>query len=288
VKLAPILLKYLAIHKQLDLPGLGTFLSDQNDDPNVDFTKRDDILTNLRFEERKITTIDDSLVEFISKETGKMKVLAISDIQSQLDDMLYYLHTGKQFNLQGFGLLSPHPDGSISFSREKQFPDDKKKETTTTYLQPQHLPNQFAKEKNARNQRGKPTIIILTLALIAIAATTWYYVQSNSSREGDEVPSETVKAEPAPDTSKPEAPATPVVTKTPSDHYTYLLEIAAKPRAIKRYTQLKTLNWPVELVTKDSITFRLIMRLPVAGADTTRIKDSLTILSGRKVVISPE
>lgn len=288
MKLAPVLLKYLAIHKQLDLPGLGTFLSDQNDDPNVDFTKKDDILTNLRFEQRKITSFDDSLVEFISKETGKMKVLALSDIQSQLDDLLYYLHTGKQFNLQGFGLLSAQPDGSITFSREKRFPDDKKKEATT-YLQPQHLPNQFAKEKNNKNQRVKPTIIILTLALIAIAATTWYYVQSNSSREGEEVPAETVKSEPVPDTAsaKPETPAKPVVQTAPPDHYTYLLEIAAKPRAIKRYTQLKTLNWPVELVTKDSITFRLIMRLPVAGADTTRIKDSLTVLSGRKVVISP-
>lgn len=70
-----------------------------------------------------------------------------------------------------------------------------------------------------------------------------------------------------------------------SNTYKYVLEIAKEPRASKRFNQLKTINWPVQIETTDSIHYKLFIPLPIANADTTKVKDSLTALSGRKVWI---
>src|SRR5688572_16392709 len=71
---------------------------------------------------------------------------------------------------------------------------------------------------------------------------------------------------------------------SPESNYKYVLEIAKSKRAFKRYNQLRTIRWNVELETKDSIQYKLYMLLP-SIADTTRALDSLTVMTGRKVYI---
>ena len=68
------------------------------------------------------------------------------------------------------------------------------------------------------------------------------------------------------------------------DSYKYVLEVAKKKRAVKRYNQLKDIRWKVELETQDSIQYKLFMLLP-ALSDTSRTIDSLTVMTGRKVYI---
>ncbi|WP_262920150.1 hypothetical protein [Niabella hibiscisoli] len=40
MKLAPVLAQYLATHKVLSLPGLGTFHADSTYNPEVDYSKK--------------------------------------------------------------------------------------------------------------------------------------------------------------------------------------------------------------------------------------------------------
>ena len=66
--------------------------------------------------------------------------------------------------------------------------------------------------------------------------------------------------------------------------YKYVLEIAKAKRAFKRYNVLKDNLWDVKMETADSIQYKLFLLLPVRS-DTTKVLDSLTVLSGRKVYL---
>lgn len=284
VKLAPVLSKYLAENRVLRLPGVGSFYYDDAFDSEAD-NKKTILAANIRYEYQKLDSFDKDLIDFVSKETGKMRVLATSDLQSQLDDITQYLNTGKVYFIPGIGSLITKPDGSgFDFEPEKINTIDKRKDQISP--EKNIVPPSYIDENPISRKSNKPAIIILLLTAIAIAATAWFYLKNTSKKETEEV---AISSEPAttpiPDTTKTDTTKNAINTAAPGDTYKYILETAQNPRAIKRFTQLKTLNWPVELETQDSVTYRIVMKLPASGADTTRIKDSLSVLSGKKVIL---
>lgn len=130
MKLSPALAKYLAANKRLSLPRIGTFTSEGNYAPEFD-GKRITVLANVSFKNEKITGFDEDLVEFIAKETGKMKILAESDLTSQLDDVLQYLNTGKPYFFTNIGTLARKQNGDFEFFAEKYTPVSEKKKRKT-------------------------------------------------------------------------------------------------------------------------------------------------------------
>jgi hypothetical protein len=289
VKLAPVLVKYLAAHKQLDLPGLGSFYLENKYNSEEESKKNPDG-SNITFEQKKIDKVDNNLIEFITKETGKMKVLAFSDLQSQLDDVIQFLNTGKPYTINGIGTLFQTQTGAFEFNSENNPVIEKRKEPQIT--ERNTVPQSYIDESYKKKRTNTPTIIILLLALIAIAATVWLYVRmvnTDKQRVVKETPNTTTTVVPQP--VAPKASDSIKHDTVPSqgalnvNYYTYILETAIEPRATKRFLQLRKLNWPVELETSDSVTFKIIMKLPKAGSDSTKIKDSLRVLSGKNITI---
>ncbi|MCD2426190.1 hypothetical protein LQ567_25620 [Niabella pedocola] len=286
MKLASLLAQYLFAHKQLSLPGLGVFYAENNSDPEH---------PNVRFEQRPVDGFDEPVVDYISSETGKMKVLAISDLHSQLEDAVRFLNTGKPYLFNGIGTLLKKADGSYDFISNTTALPPKKKDVPIT--ERNTIPQSYIDEKPGNGRSKKPAIIIIVLAVIAIAATIWFYSKTGEPRE-TVVASETTD-HPAPavtekaDTTHKQAAApgnttdagaAPVATATPGVT-TYVLEITKEPRASKRYNQLKKISWPVELERLDSVQYAIIMKLNTAVADTARVRDSLSAISGKKVTI---
>lgn len=282
MKLSPALAKYLAANKRLSLPRIGTFTSEGNYAPEFD-GKRITVLANVSFKNEKITGFDEDLVEFIAKETGKMKILAESDLTSQLDDVLQYLNTGKPYFFTDIGTLARKQNGDFEFFAEKYTPaSEKKKEKDIPITEKNHIPQSYIDNTRTGRRNLKPALIIIILAIIAIAATVWFYINSqdtNLTEVEDTEEAVPVQALAAQDTASTAA----VLSST----YSYVLEVAKEPRASRRFNQLKSINWPVELEVLDSVNKRIVMKLPRAGADTARIKDSLSVLSGRTVFIAP-
>lgn len=281
MKLASLLAQYLFAHKQLSLPGLGVFYAENNSDPEH---------PNVRFEQRPVDGFDEPVVDYISSETGKMKVLAISDLHSQLEDAIRFLNTGKPYLFNGIGTLLKKADGSYDFISNTTALPPKKKDVPIT--ERNTIPQSYIDEKPGNGRSKKPAIIIIVLAVIAIAATIWFYSKTGTPRETAVAPETTdqpapVVTEKTDTTHKPAvAPVNtaPVPTSTPGVT-TYVLEVTKEPRASKRYNQLKRISWPVELERLDSVQYAIIMKLPTAATDTTRVRDSLTAISGKKVTI---
>lgn len=295
MKLSPVLAKYLSVNKELNLSGLGTFHANNTPDPDVDYSKKGTPALNITFEQKKITGFDESLIDFVAKETGKMKVLSESDLTSQINGVLDFINTGKPYFLSGIGTLTKKADGSLEFHKEKYQHIEKAKHTAPT--EKNSIPQTYI--DNTRKQRKtRPAIIITTLVALAIAASTWFYIKNSEKKDQtlEDVTASTAQTDnkSVGDTvtpSKPEPANTSVNSNTPAKidntgYYKYVLEIAKQPRASKRYNQLKKINWPVEIESPDSLNYTLFIKMPAAGSDTTKIKDSLSALSGRRVSIA--
>lgn len=115
LKFDTLLATYLYQKKKLDLPGIGTFEVDNPvyvDDENE---KQKPPIENITFHNATITKADDDLIKFIGVQTGKMKPLAISDLESFLTLGKQFLYMGKPFYLEGIGTLHLTKDGRFQF-----------------------------------------------------------------------------------------------------------------------------------------------------------------------------
>ncbi|MGC4232051.1 MAG: hypothetical protein QM594_03485 [Niabella sp.] len=283
MKLAPVLAKYLTANKVLRLPGLGVFHAENAYDPDVDYSKKGASLLNISFEQAKVTELDETLIDFVASETGKMKVLSKSDLLSEIDAVINFLNTGKPYFLSGIGTITKKFDGSFEFHKEKYHHSEREKKKKVPITEKNSVPQAYIDETR-RPHKTRPAIIILTLCILAIAATVLFYIRNSENNAGtlEEVTADTLL--PEENTGKDTVAAKPTAASF-SGSYKFVLEIAGQPRAFKRYNQLKKINWPVELETADSVTYKLFIPLPMANTDTVKVKDSLSRLSGRKVWI---
>ena len=287
VKLAPVLVRYLIAHNELSLPGLGTFRVENTQNAGTEANKRNAAPLNITFEQTKNKDLDEALVNFVANETGKMKVLAQSDIESELEGAITFLNTGKPYFISGLGTLTKKFDGGFEFHNEKFHHVEKEQKKAVPITEKNTVPQTYI-DNSRRPKRTKPAIIILTLCILAIAATVWFYVKNaeNANQNIEEVTVADTSTTPVTTTKDSSTLQTAVTASVPkSNFYKYILEITEQPRASKRYNQLKKINWPVEMETTDSVSYKLFILLPRIDADTARIKDSLTVLSGKKVWI---
>jgi len=300
MKLAPLLSQYLITHKQLVLAGIGVFnlnaeLQTGGDDPPQRYGKNE----NISFKYDPSVKIDEHLVDYISAQTGKMKPLAAADLESFLELTNQFLHIGKPFQLEGIGTLSKNNAGELNFTANNQ-PVEKHRETAIREMEVTSSNEASFKGYNemlSGSQRdGWKKALVFFLLISGIALAIWGgYALYKYSKE-DSV-AETVDTQkeilPVEDTTNLQtADINPAIDSSVTDTitkdagtYKFILEQAGKHRALQRYNQLKSYFWKVQLETADSITYKIFMQLPVQASDTLKVKDSLTVLTGRKVWI---
>lgn len=317
-KVAPILAQYLYTNKRLELPGIGVFLLDPSVNTEVENNKQNKSvnLEGVSFEYNPATKESPELIAYISSNTGKMKALASSDLESHLELAQQFLNIGKPFLFEGIGTLTKTKSGELIFTSGQLLPEKMRehttKETTASYTHEEPVISFKSVLLNPKAKWKKPVAALLVLAGIVIAVLGGYIVYKKSKAGKETIPVVETKPEetkPQPteiikDTAKYLNKDTvaavpvkkdsiiipPVQNTTPSSiatagNYKYVLEIAGIKRAFFRYEKLKHYQWPVQMETKDSVSFKLFMVLPTAAADTMHIRDSLTAMNGRKVHI---
>src|SRR5690606_34620240 len=169
---------------------------------------------------------------------------AESDLLSELDGAINFLNTGKPYFIAGIGTLTKKMNGSFEFHKEKFHPTEREKKKPAPITEKNSVPQTYIDETR-KPRKTKPAAIITILCLLAIGATVWFYLKNAEKNTGiEEVTPQTETAMAASDTVASPAPAIAVPAS-----YKYVLEIARQPRATKRFSQLKTLRWPVEIET---------------------------------------
>lgn len=293
MKITSLLTQYLYNHHRLDLPGIGTFLLDPSAIHAVENSKqRSAVLEGISFENNTSIRESPDLVAFISAQTGKMRSLASSDLESFLEVAQQFLNIGKPFTFEGIGTLvkvnlKECEFVPISVSAEKvrelnikEPPKAAKEEGGQQY-------ESFLSEPILKQGWKKPAIAAALICGLGLAIWGGYAISKNAAGN-KAADSAIINETPAIDTSYKQAPPPDSLQKAApllaSNNYKYVLEEASQQRAMKRYNQLRTNLWDVKLETSDSVRYKLYLLLP-SNADTTRVLDSLTVMTGKRVYI---
>jgi hypothetical protein len=288
LKIENLLAQYLYQHKKLGLPGLGQFtLSDAAILPDEN-SKSKSTLEGISFNNKTPGQPEDTLIEFIKKETGKMKALAQADLDSYIMLAQQFLNIGKPFYLEGIGTLHKKRDGSIDFNAGTAVPltpvkHEEKEESKRK--------SAFSEEKTAGSSAGMRGLVMALgiIGTIAVIAGGGYYLYSKNTDADvavttslQSVTDSQLTRNITPDTTALVANPAMAAT-TPVDGYKFILETTDKKvRALKRYDMIKTArvlksygSSRIQLETKDSTNFNIYIVLNCPPQDTLRYKDSL-------------
>lgn len=301
MKITSLLTQYLETHHRLDLPGIGSFILDPSAASQAVSRSSGPIGDAVQFEYRTDLKEPTELIRFISEQTGKMKALASSDLDSYIELAQQFLNIGKPFTLDGIGTLVKVKPGEYEFSSLWGPANDKRRDAAMRETAKAVVKEDAGKYESFLNEPKreegirKPVIAMLIISGLALAIWGGYTIskKNNDSQE----PAANSYAASVEDADKSAVAANDTVTSTiaetiaetkptvNSGEYKYVLENTNRNRAFRRYNQLLTNLWKVNLETVDSVQFKLYMTLPKDYGDTTRIKDSLKIMLGRPVYI---
>jgi hypothetical protein len=299
LKLSSLFAKYLYQHKQLRLPGIGVFTLDPSVIiPDPGDKSYSEFLQHIRYTQQPVTSPDEDFINFIRTETGKIKPLAESDLDSFLSDGKILLNIGKPFHIEGIGALQKTREGVYEFTPGEPLlhkmeapsafePEDPNNKSKTFYLD------------SAPQSTGARKLLIALGAIAGIVIVIWGgYILYNKNTTA---PSAPIKDSTAVSPNLTDSQALSAINDTavgslkadslnrrqqvPAGTYKFVIERTAnKDRAIRRYNQLLEHLANVKIETQDSTLFKLFFVLPATPADTARIRDSLKMWYGRKRV----
>jgi hypothetical protein len=289
VKLTSLLTQYLYTNHRLDLPGIGSFLLDPSTISSSEGSKqRSATPDEVSFVSNPTLKDAPDLVTFISSKTGKMKALANADLESHIELIQQFLNLGKPYEFEGIGTLVKKKAGVFEFT-PLSMPAEKLKGLKTKEAAAPVTLEESAKDYESFLATPKvpfgwkgPVMALLVLCGIALALWGGYTISKNAAAD-DAIE---VLNSPAITAPVPKIDSTAIkAAMAKAKDYKYILQVSRKQTAMKRYNQLKTNRWDVNLETDDSVQYKLFMLLPAQNADTTRILDSLTAMTGKRVYI---
>ena len=314
LKIGPILVQYLLRHKQLALQGLGVFTIDSAANPVYD-EERQTYNSNIQFYPDTKAPEDPALIQFIVEQSGKIKPLAIADLDSYLAAGKQLLNISKPFVIEGLGTLNRDSHNNVEFAAgtvASQVSDDSsrhnKPKSSESYDAINFHDNYLKPPRAGENMMRKLLIAAACLVGIAIIAWVVYFFLYHEETPVTE-PNKTVVSTPpvtSPDTAnsntspiydstkaqqtdsvKPvtQAPVTAAATPATATGYNIVIEYASKARALKRYADLRDWGIPVQISTKDSVQYKLFFNFTGPLSDTTHKKDSISRYYARKVFV---
>jgi hypothetical protein len=302
VKVPELMLKYLLQKKFLHIQGLGSFnlgkVEIAGEDP------KDTIIPEgaISFSVDPKVKEDPALIDFISSETGKIKPLAASDLDSVIIQAKQLLNISKPFTIEGLGTLQKNMRNEIEFipfvasdKNEQGGRSDKRKDEFQDAI---HFDDNYLKPLRRNDDRSR-NLTMATLLFLGLGIIGWvgYYFYQKASI--DEVLMSSISLSSAPsrdtisqsnNTTQPQAdtlnktlPLSPV--EISDDEFNVVVEVAKKNRAFKRFADLKEWGHKVILYTSDSINYKIAFPIKAPLADSIRYRDSLSHFFGRKVWI---
>lgn len=272
------------------LPGIGVFSLDPSITvPDISDKLFPDFLQNIQFKQQAVNAPDEDFINFIRAETGKIKPLAESDLDSFLSDGKILLNIGKPFQIDGIGQIHKTRDGLLEFKAGD--PNQQKLELHHEGDEPVEKSKPFFLETNKSSSSRKILIALGVVAGIVIVIWGGYVLSNRNSGPNDDSVSktDTVTSLPSDTTAITSMPDSFQRNKADSNStkssYKFVIEKTTnKSRAVRRFNQLSGNPTPLKMETQDSTSFKLYFQLPATPADTARIRDSLKIWYARKVV----
>lgn len=283
MKVQDLLGEYLYQHKQLTLPSIGTFELDAS--VNV-YESKEGVLPEdaIRFTQNTHAVVDDALLNFLVQQSGKMKPLAMSDLDSFLNNGWQLLNIGKPFTIKGVGALT-RKGNDLSFIQGA--PTLEKTEASGAYnlkdrtRQKEEI-KELSFESEVKKGNGKKVIItfasIIALALIGWAVYLAIPKNENSASDETEIQqTDTTLTGTQQDTTAQQLKDTVLQQPTSAADTSFQLILASfkdNAEANKELAKQISRRKNVTVQQKDSL-YQIILTVNRPKADTAIVKDSL-------------
>ncbi len=307
LKIPLLLVQYLYRNRKMSLPGLGIFTLDKS---VVLPEEHDRALLSMpnavQFQNANIPSADKELISFICEHTGKIRPLAISDLDSYLHLGTEMLNIGKPFYLEGIGTITKNKNGKFDFSpgeysvikENADAHDSGKKASQSRDRNPVNSPS-------AVPGRNMVRILVFAGALAIVGAGGWYMYKKNNPAAIEQTPaaenavpvqqpvtadsaaSANLKKDSAKMHQADSNHASTVNSQEQANYKFILLTTYNKPHALRRYNQLMGFDLKIHLYQKDSNFFKVYFQFPALARDTAHIKDSLRREYAHEITIEP-
>ena len=311
MKISDLLCQYLYQNKELVLEGFGVFRLDPSVNP-LDTKEPQQVYQGITFESNPKLKTDPALVDFLIQQSGKMKSLAISDLDAFLTTGRELINLGKPLILNGIGTLTglrqvleftPGPFVPVRLEREGQF-----KERVATSEEELFHSEDVPGAQRPSGQGRRILLIAAGVVLVILLGWGLYHVAfekkagaaTDTTNQIQPVDGEAPPAQKDTTTARPDTTATPKPTSntpTPapvepvipgSVTFRVLIETFSDPiKAQRRVDSLLKWGHRVTLETRDSTHLLIYMSFSTPLSDTTRVRDSLADFFGRRVYIVP-
>lgn len=293
LKLSTLFSKYLYQHKTLALPGIGIFSIDPSIPiPEPTDKSYTDLAHSVTFVQANVMKPDESLIDFIRTNTGKIRPLAESDLESFLSDGKILLNIGRPFYFEGMGSLQKNRQGYYDFFPGSPLVDRLEVNRDQQLTEFQETTPNFPQQSN--NTRRVLMIVAVLVGLLAVIMGGYYMYNRNQSPglpDGQALQDSTVISQDSlatiADNTRVNTQISPIDTTNAAGFKYVVQTIYGKAQGLSRLAEMKSSNTSVQMVANaDSSQFRLYITIPSTPTDTTRMKDSLQrIYSNNKVEI---
>jgi hypothetical protein len=289
LKFDTLLAQYLYQHKKLNLPGIGIFEASGSLSMQEDSEKQKTPLEGISYKNIPVQRADDELIEFIKLHTGKMKPLAMSDLESYLALGKQFLNIGKPFYIEGIGTLSLSKQGKLDFtpgayvSTKLEDPNLDRSENKASSIYEEDR----VKHESTNNNIKRIILILGTLATLFLIGWAGYYLYTINANNENAIPLQDQTQNEqnllkdslnraAADSLQKQANDSAAAASASPGQYKFIIEKTNnKARALRRYRNLHDNGSKIQIQSPDSVNFILYYSLPAMAKDTARIKDSL-------------
>jgi hypothetical protein len=299
LKLPLLLTQFLYKNKRLSLPGLGIFTLDPAAIIPEGHGKNTHTTAGIEFKQVPIHDPEDELIEYIRVHTGKIKPVAVADLDSYLALGNEMLNIGKPFFLEGIGTITKNMEGGLEFNPGEYSVvkhEDSHSEKHDKAGKRKSVLEEAQFEPQPNNIRKILMLVAIVGGLSVIGLGGYYFYKKNANGSSHPEISttvtdtiafkkDTIQAVSA-DSAKNKAIVPLHSLSKDSIMYKFIiLETYNKARALKRYNQLLSYDLKINMHTKDSSFFKLYFSFPALPKDTARIKDSLYSQYAHRVTI---
>jgi len=267
---------YLASQGSLSLPGFGRIMFDMSLSPDASEANNRFPPDSLSFRAEAKGSWDPELIDFICRETGKIRPLVMSDLNSYLEFGHELTMTSKPFYIEGIGWLQQNAQHEVTLMQEDGL-------IAPSEIRPQRRERPRSLQRFTFPAYIRWSSIAVVLLLSSLAAALGYVAVSGIWRGLPLFQPRDAAIAPAP--AKETADLAPAHLIEKPYPFVVVLEVSSRNRALKRYADLKQWGHPVRMSTKDSVKFKLYIPIRAPLPDTARHRDSLSLFFNRKVWI---
>lgn len=304
MKISGLLTSFLYQNRKLNIPGIGQFtIPETVAIPEPEDKNFAEFLQYVQFTPKNILQPDTDLIDYIRKETGKIKPLAESDLESYLADCKSLLNIGKPLFLEGIGTLQKNKIGGLDFLAGQPLME-RVESHEPEKAAPKHGDRKFLYNNEYTNQSSQGgnlrKLLIVGGALFGLAVVVWggYLLYARNVNQTDntivtsvtnpETEADTTANTQQPPVLQPDSlakdsvnPALPVLPdsasgQSPLVSYKFILQTTSKKYiADSNYNKIKNSIPDVHLISKDSSTYQIYVIKKCLPSDTTKEKTNL-------------